>query len=1174
MTQANSLKFNNPGLFRPTVIRGVVDAGAPTGLVNFKEVSTRNIGTTSSFRYDAPGAGLRSTQQIGVDFSKFENHTFFQSAQTNVNLSFFKIINEYPFDGTRQEIEVFLDSLTGFEKYVYDRFPKNKGYLFFSGSGDVSGTFISVQDFAGSVFPTIAKNKTGNSLLNPGLKSFSWEMQLYVPPETNDVQVVCQKLSGTTQGVGLFLSESASTSTADLIFTAVSASSVIQATAPVIKGQFNHLVATFNRRPGINRLDLFVNEELSATSSNNLEFGEMDFNVSPFYIGSGSAMNIGSSIIDPMTTLSGAMDEFRFFHNIRKLTDQKEFAKKSIYQDEDLVLYFKFNEPSETFSASGDETTERIVLDYSGGSLHGVIDPVGFTGSLRNTSSLSTPMTYENTSLSPVLFPNYQPIVDFNVDLLTSASTYDASNPNLITKLVPPHYFLEGQAEEALVREDGTIIDQITGESIPGTADLGQAQIMQTLLFIWAKFFDEMKIYTDNFGKILDVTYDGEDAAPDQLLPKVAEFFGVTLPNLFNDSSVDQFINAENLSYEFSTGQVSLKDIQNQIWRRILVNLKDIIQSKGSLHSVKSFIRALGIDPDSNFRIREYGGPTRKNLSNQRELRTEVSAMLNMSASTSFVESQLLLETRREVGFPEIRGSYVPDESSLVHGISNNLNDNILTSGSWTVEGIYKFKNTNTYESEQSLGRILVQTGSNGLVYLGGSRGVVANCIAFSGSSPSVKLFVRPSFVPGESSSTLELELTGVNMFDGNKWNVSFGRFRHDDPADYLSNYPNLSKSDISSSFFLRAGRASRGVIKEQFMTQSFYLSNTSSINTSVFQTFDSTNNASGTLFAIGSQFINSGTSTSFRFLNNTSDVPSGSSRESRFQGQISQMRFWSKGLLEDEWKEHVRNFRSLGVENPIPNFNFETVATGAFNRMRIDASMDQITTGANSSGEIEIFDFSQNNYHMSGTGFDADALVVEPETFYFGYISPKFDQSSTANKVRARSFQDFEIAKERDAKFGFLSEIPSNEKPKDDNRFTIDFSIVDSLDQDIISIFSTLKDLDNSIGDPELSYSPDYPGLENLREVYFNRLTDKINLKSFFEFFKWFDRSIGDFIAGLLPRKTNFRGVNFIVESHMLERPKFENLNVDQYLNAATERSSLKGSISLQQIEGSVKKY
>ena len=51
-----------------------------------------NLGSTSSFRYgDKPY--LVSTQQLRVDWSKFENHTFFHSAVANVNESFDRIVN-------------------------------------------------------------------------------------------------------------------------------------------------------------------------------------------------------------------------------------------------------------------------------------------------------------------------------------------------------------------------------------------------------------------------------------------------------------------------------------------------------------------------------------------------------------------------------------------------------------------------------------------------------------------------------------------------------------------------------------------------------------------------------------------------------------------------------------------------------------------------------------------------------------------------------------------------------------------------------------------------------------------------------------------------------------------------------------------------------------------------
>jgi hypothetical protein len=61
--------------------------------------------------------------------------------------------DQFPFDGTQAEFEVFLDSLTGFEKYVYDQFPKCTTYLFLSGTKPsetgLSGTYVTVKDVAG-----------------------------------------------------------------------------------------------------------------------------------------------------------------------------------------------------------------------------------------------------------------------------------------------------------------------------------------------------------------------------------------------------------------------------------------------------------------------------------------------------------------------------------------------------------------------------------------------------------------------------------------------------------------------------------------------------------------------------------------------------------------------------------------------------------------------------------------------------------------------------------------------------------------------------------------------------------------------------------------------------------------------------------------------------------------
>ena len=98
------------------------------------QLAGQTLDNTGSFRYDPIGFPFKSTQQLNVDFSKFENHTFFNSAASKSTAAFEKILNQYPFDGTFKETTEFLDSLTGFEKYVFDTLPKNTGFLRFDRS--------------------------------------------------------------------------------------------------------------------------------------------------------------------------------------------------------------------------------------------------------------------------------------------------------------------------------------------------------------------------------------------------------------------------------------------------------------------------------------------------------------------------------------------------------------------------------------------------------------------------------------------------------------------------------------------------------------------------------------------------------------------------------------------------------------------------------------------------------------------------------------------------------------------------------------------------------------------------------------------------------------------------------------------------------------------------------
>ena len=1281
MASKDVLVIKRPRLFKPSVSRIVAERrGSARGisLSEFPTFTDTNLGSTGSFRYDTPGEGFKSTQEIPLDWSKWENHTFFNSAVVSTNVAFDNIINNFPFDGTKKHLEEFQDSLTGFENYLLrERFPKYIGYLFFSGTTanenpaggwpSQLGTWIGVKDSQGSEYPNFSKTSTGDRVLSPGFASFSVELNLFIPRASNDNQIICQKMSSSylpmpdgaaaskaerSYGFTLALSQANGPDKCDLIWTVNSGSAALHASSSIVKGRFNHVSAVFDRSSGLNKVFVYRDGHLRGSSQNTWEMDVIDFDSPYLYIGTGSSHRIDNtymgisdaySTYTPQQTLSGAIDEFRFFHRARHLNEIKREANKNIYATGSLKLYFRFNEPT------GSYRVQNVCLDASGHSLHSSIK--NYSESLRVTGSrldlngavLISPTSAEDRTMSPILFPDHHKVRHLNSELLTDAISYDDDNPNLITKLIPPHYLLEGQQYDGFSSELGPIQSAIEGNSLPGSGKLGASQLLSGLLFTWAKFFDEIKIFIDHFSNVVDVDYEKDFGIADKLLPFLAEYYGIELPSIFAVSPPIQYIEGEDIKDYYSRSAMGLKYVQNEIWRRILININDTIQSKGTVHAIKSVFRSSGINPDTLFRFREFGGPTRRNLKGLRVNKLETSALLDFSgtlapfhnrdivnsqginANYPIMTSSYLSSSRVEVGFPPIRplgmgpgvgnsvfwkdpslfekGQFGPlSQSYGPHGLRGVASDGLWTSGSYTVEARYRFRHlsgSQLHALTQSLMRLCV-TGSNDFGATAGAvayyahppnagPGLVFNLVAYSGSSfttASLNLFGRvggPDTISRYGSSAtragacplLSLPLTGVNIFDGNPWTISWGRFRGDDPMTPSPSSPRPGDYWASSSYFLRAARQSAGEIVELHQTSSLaklVLRTNDKWSYSAEETIESSgdhSNVSGSFIAIGSQSLNAGYSDhtgypghdGYRLLNDVTFVTQESARETRFTGQVGFIRMFSKGVSLDDFIEHARNHKSVGVKDPLVNFNFDTISTGSFERLRMNVTTDQATTqsldttiGGVPTTQLKVFDFSQNNRHFTARGFEAGKRLIKPVEFNYSSISPYFDEAVTDNKIRVRSFLE-EDSFRSDPSVEFrapLYQLPLEDEPMDSERFSIDFSIVSSLNEDIVTIMSSLEFFNEALGDPNLVFSERYPDIEQLRKLYFNRLKEKLNFKMFFDFFRWIDVSFTDIVVQLVPRKTKFMGINFIVEPHLLERSKFRYMFYESYLDAS----------------------
>jgi hypothetical protein len=1147
-------------LFQPSVIRSAYGNGKKSNVSiggndrTFDpqdSLADPNNGNLPFF-YDQQGTPLQSTQQLNVDFSKFENHTFFNSARIKTQIAIQKVINKFPFDGTRAEYESFVSKLSGFEKHVLDSFPKSLNYLIFDSNFEQS---IVVSDTKGVKQSSSSQSEKefGRPALDMAVSPFTIEFHCFLPDQDNDRMTVVQRLESTNQSNGFTIGfEPSNDDEAEIVFLVSSGSLDLHLSFPLRKGIFHHLTFVYDRN-GDADLKFYLDGALKAKSNRAAVMGEFNFFDSDLEIASGVEHETSNHQFQPQSTFDGALDEFRLFNSARSPKLINKHKNRNIFAQDDLKLYFKFNEPA-WFNAS--PSVEDLVLDSSGNALHSRIQSNdGFKKEMRlGLPNVKTPLTAENPELSPILFVDYDTVRSLVESLLEEAEEYDVNNPNLITKLVPSHYLTESAYEEGLNPDDDYLSDYPANASgLPGNLKGTQDHVMALLLYSWAESFDDIKIFIDELGRLLKVDYIDDKTISGHLIPFLANYHGFSMPSMLAGSNVGQLLQGEGLSQDDTKSFASLLEVQNIIWRRILSDLVEIRRTKGTINSLKSVLKNIGINPNGAVRIKEYGGSRFRYINDSLERRENTSRMLSFTGSNNepetfdddgvysnlpLLRSPFLTSPRIEPGFPQPSGD-------LSTGQSDDPNDELLTSGSWTAEGFFKLTSKDA-GSKQSLMR---------MQSVGNDSGDVLNHLIFNlvASPPNQSNDFKGNltlWANFDDENTISTVIDDINVFDGRQWYVSFGREKHTEDGK------------LGSTYHLRANRIKLDGNEPLKHSSINFVDESENVQ----QQKMNLKNEQGLYLVVGKMNVES----DFDYYLNGSGIEEANLLD--FTGRVTHLRFYTKHLSEKESQTHALNFRSAGVKDPKLNYNFVKNLEGSYERLRLEYTMEQHVVNSDLNGSIEVFDFSQNELHGIGTGFGNEQNVIIPEKFHYNVLNPKLESAADNNKVRIRSFQSGDNVIRYDAEFAPLHEIPGDEQPNDDRRVEIEASLVQALNDDIATIFASLDGFNNYIGAPELVFSREYRDLRNLRRVYFNRLTDRINMKKFFEFFKWFDEAIGDVLDQLIPYNSKYLGTNFIIESHALERPKFTYSYQDMYLGEIDRRPT--SVIYLQQFIANLRKF
>lgn len=227
------------------------------------------------------------------------------------------------------------------------------------------------------------------------------------------------------------------------------------------------------------------------------------------------------------------------------------------------------------------------------------------------------------------------------------------------------------------------------------------------------------------------------------------------------------------------------------------------------------------------------------------------------------------------------------------------------------------------------------------------------------------------------------------------------------------------------------------------------------------------------------------------------------------FWGQ--ELRLWYSDLSAEELESHSAHFENYGRDVSSLNHTLDF-------HWRLNEGGN-----ADSSGKIyTVNSVSSANPIGTGSNFEANASVFDKFLESYAYIPPL----DYGWNQKIRTYDSHEV--------DYL------EVYHDERFLSLESNMVDALNEDISHIMSTYDELNNFLGLPVNKHRHDYEGLQQMRETYFKRLQDRLNFRLFADMLDYFDRSFVTIIEHMLPARSLFKGDEFVVESHMLERAKY----------------------------------
>lgn len=831
-----------------------------------------------------------------------------------------------------------------------------------------------------------------------------------------------------------------------------------------------------------------------------------------------------------------SFDEFRFW---KKARTHKEVGRHWFTQygggvnskdvklvdpgNVDLGVYYKFNEG--VLDEQNIDHRDATIFDYSGRVSNGEV--VNYYTGTRNLGSAineaNNEMAWVGTRYTefkdPILYPDHPDVEALRAEKKLLGSGHDSVNNTAIYHTMP---------------------EWITDEDNGNLLNLTQ---------VVSNYFDQLHLQIEELPRIKDVTYDtieeGGDA-PYHFAKDLLTSMGFVTPDIFVDATILEEIASRGEDEIFDH---NLQKIKNIIYQNIYNNLVYIYKSKGTEKSFRNLIRCFGIDDEliklnlyadevtykfeDNVRYTsvqknyaDFNDPDRFDSVVWQGTETTVDfipGIDNIPSAPAEARKIIPATMQCEVIFPRFAApdhpSYFPRTFGYT-GAPDTAESSIM--------GIYEVDNSGLH------------TGLAGEIRLFAQR---------VGRDEKAAFFILEA-----AGSRIESPVF-KDVYDNESWNFAV-RLRVEDKYWDGGDAPvDLAVEDaalLEPTYVLElyGVRTTLDEVEDEFLISM-------GVEYRWAQEFFNHNQR----MYVGASYEEFETDSTQRDLRCESDV------------KVSSVRYWLDYIDDDTVKAHAMDADSHGRMNPmkpayftqmslvedmsaglglpawaqpIPHgihlpqiktllldWDFETVETadgGGGNPTVSDAGFDvpDVSHGLEEAAERYGWIGELAEHQYVGRGFfylPNDIQAVDRDYVYSAkkQLPESLSSSNTVNILR----QDDDL-------------FPKNARPI--NHFwAIEKSMYQTISEEMIKMFASVKEFNNLVGMPVNRYRQDYKELGKLRQLFFEKVENTPSLERFVEFYKWIDSSLNIMLQQLIPASANFSdSMRTMVESHVLERNKY----------------------------------